>query len=71
VLLCFGLDGMDLMLEAHFGANAIAGLALWTLIETVVVCFIAAIVTSGKRVDKEIEEIGLDESTHGEKSFCL
>jgi len=43
--------------------------ALWTLVGTVVVYFIAAAVTGGGRVDKETEEIGLDESIHGEKSF--
>ncbi len=43
--------------------------ALWTLVGTVVVYFIAAAVTGGARVDKESEEIGLDESIHGEKSF--
>jgi len=45
--------------------------ALWTLIGTVVVYFIAAAVTGGGRVNKETEEIGLDEATHGEKSFNL
>ena len=43
----------------------------WVLVGTVVVYFIAAAVTGGGRVDKETEEMGLDEATHGEKSFYL
>ena len=43
----------------------------WVIVGTVVVYFIAAAVTGGGRVDKETEEMGLDESTHGEKSFYL
>ena len=43
----------------------------WVFIGTVIVYFIAAAVTGGGRVDKETEEIGLDEATHGEKSFYL
>ncbi len=43
----------------------------WVLVGTVVVYFIAAAVTGGGRVDKETEEMGLDEATHGEKSFNL
>ena len=43
----------------------------WVLVGTVVVYFIAAAVTGGGRVDKDTEEMGLDEATHGEKSFYL
>ncbi len=43
----------------------------WVLIGTVVVYFIATAITGGSKVDKEIEEIGLDESVHGERSFYL
>ncbi len=43
----------------------------WVFIGTVIVYFIAAAVTGGGRVDKETEEMGLDEATHGEKSFYL
>ena len=43
----------------------------WVLVGTVVVYFIASAVTGGGRVDKDTEEMGLDESTHGEKSFNL
>ena len=44
---------------------------VWTLIGTVVVYFIASALTGGARVDEETEEIGLDESIHGERSFNL
>ncbi len=43
----------------------------WVIVGTVVVYFIASAVTGGGRVDKETEEMGLDEATHGEKSFNL
>ncbi len=43
----------------------------WVLVGTVIVYFIAAAVTGGGRVDKETEEMGLDEAIHGEKSFYL
>ena len=43
----------------------------WVLVGTVVVYFIASAVTGGGRVDKDTEEMGLDEATHGEKSFNL
>ncbi len=44
---------------------------VWVAIGTAIVYFIAAAVTGGGRVDSETEEIGLDEATHGEKSFYL
>jgi Amt family ammonium transporter len=44
---------------------------LWTLIGTVIVYYIASLITGGARVDKESEEMGLDESVHGERSFYL
>jgi len=40
---------------------------LFTLIGTVVVYYIASMLTGGGRVDEETETIGLDEATHGEK----
>ncbi len=43
----------------------------WVVVGTVIVYFIAAAVTGGGRVDKDTEEMGLDEATHGEKSFNL
>jgi Amt family ammonium transporter len=44
---------------------------LWTLVGTVIVYFIASALTGGARVDEETEEIGLDESIHGERGFNL
>ncbi len=43
----------------------------WTLIGTVIVYYIAAAITGGGRVTEECEEIGLDESIHGEKGMNL
>jgi len=47
--------------------ESVGVVALWTLVGTVVVYFIASAVTGGGRVDAETEEIGLDETLHGEK----
>jgi len=47
--------------------QSVGVVALWTLIGTVVVYYIASAVTGGARVDAETEEIGLDETLHGEK----
>jgi len=43
----------------------------WVAVGTVVVYLIASVITGGGRVDKETEEMGLDEATHGERSFYL
>jgi Amt family ammonium transporter len=51
--------------------ESVALVGAWTLIGTVIVYFIASLVTRGGRVDKESEEMGLDESVHGERSFYL
>ncbi|MBA1420400.1 MAG: ammonium transporter [Epsilonproteobacteria bacterium] len=47
--------------------QSVGVVALWTLVGTVVVYYIASAVTGGARVDAETEEIGLDETLHGEK----
>ena len=44
---------------------------IWTLIGTVVVYYIASALTGGARVTSESEEMGLDESVHGEKGMNL
>ncbi len=44
---------------------------IYTLIGTIVVYFIASAITGGARVSEEIEEIGLDETVHGERAFNL
>ncbi|PTB83765.1 ammonium transporter, partial [Sulfurovum lithotrophicum] len=46
---------------------SVAVVGLWTLVGTVVVYFIASAVTGGGRVDAETEEMGLDETLHGER----
>ncbi len=61
----------DVMGQFIVQLKSVALVGLWTLIGTVVVYFIAAAVTGGGRVSKETEEIGLDESIHGEKSFNI
>jgi len=42
---------------------------LWTLIGTVIVYYVASALTGGARVDAETEEMGLDESVHGERGM--
>ncbi|MEN8146603.1 MAG: ammonium transporter [Campylobacterota bacterium] len=44
---------------------------LFTAIGTVVVYYIAVLLTGGKRVNEEQESMGLDESVHGERGFNL
>ncbi len=61
----------DVMGQFIVQLKSVALVGAWTLVGTVVVYFIAAVVTGGGRVDSEIEEIGLDESVHGERSFYL
>ncbi len=51
--------------------ESVIAVGLITLIGTVVVYYIASFITGGGRVDEEIEAQGLDEATHGEKSFNL
>ena len=45
--------------------------AIYTLIGTIVVYLIASAITGGGRVSTEIEEMGLDETIHGERAFNL
>lgn len=44
---------------------------IYTLIGTVVVYYIASVLTGGARVSEEKESQGLDESVHGERGFNL
>ena len=44
---------------------------VYTLIGTVVVYYIASILTGGARVNEDNESQGLDESVHGERGFNL
>jgi len=43
----------------------------WTLVGTIIVYYIATVITGGSRVDQDQEEMGLDESIHGEKAMSL
>jgi len=52
-------------------AESVAIVGAWTLIGTVIVYYIASALTGGARVDVEQEEMGLDESVHGEKGMNL
>ncbi len=51
--------------------ESVAVVGAWTLVGTVIVYFIASALTGGGRVDEESEEIGLDESVHGERGINL
>ena len=57
----------DVMGQFMVQVESVLIVGAWTLIGTVVVYFIASAVTGGARVDAETEEIGLDETLHGEK----
>jgi len=51
--------------------ESVVVVGLFTLIGTVVVYYIAVALTGGRRVDEEEEQMGLDESVHGERGFNL
>ncbi len=51
--------------------QSVVVVGLWTLIGTVIVYYIASALTGGARVATEDEEIGLDESVHGERGVNL
>ncbi len=61
----------DRMGQFMVQVESVVVVGLWTLIGTVVVYFIAKALTGGARVNEESEEIGLDESIHGEKGMNL
>jgi len=44
---------------------------LFTLVGTIVVYYIASLLTGGGRVDEEEESVGLDEAIHGEKALNI
>jgi Amt family ammonium transporter len=60
-------ESADRMGQFMVQLESVGVVALWTLVGTVVVYFIASALTGGGRVDAETEEIGLDETLHGEK----
>ncbi len=47
--------------------ESIVVVGLFTLVGTVIVFYIASALTGGARVDEETEQVGLDETIHGEK----
>ncbi len=51
--------------------ESILVVGVWTLVGTVVVYYIATLLTGGSRVDEESEEKGLSESEHSEKAINL
>jgi len=51
--------------------ESVVVVGLWTLIGTVIVYYVASALTGGARVDAETEEMGLDESVHGERGMNL
>ena len=62
----------DVMGQFMVQVESVLVVGLWTLVGTVVVYYIAMILTgSGARVDEETESVGLDEAVHGEKSLNL
>jgi len=61
----------DVMGQFMVQVESVLIVGAWTLIGTVIVYFIASALTGGGRVDAESEEIGLDESLHGERGMNL
>ena len=51
--------------------ESVVVVGLFTLIGTVIVYYIAVALTGGRRVEEDDEQMGLDESTHGERGFNL
>jgi len=51
--------------------ESVVVVGLFTLIGTVVVYYVASLLTGGGRVEEECESVGLDESIHGEKALNL
>ena len=61
----------DRMAQFIVQLESVGVTVVWVVVGTAIVYFIAAALTGGGRVDSETEEIGLDEATHGEKSFYI
>lgn len=64
-------DAGDRMGQFIVQVESVIAVGLVTLVGTVAVYYIASFLTGGGRVDEETEAKGLDEATHGEKSFNL
>ncbi len=61
----------DRMGQFWVQVESVVVVGLFTLIGTVVVYYLAMLLTGGGRVDEETETVGLDEATHGEKVLNL
>lgn len=64
-------DADDRMGQIWVQVESCLVVGVYTLIGTVVVYFIASMLTGGARVTEEQESQGLDESVHGERGFNL
>jgi Amt family ammonium transporter len=51
--------------------ESVVVVGLFTLVGTVIVYYIAVAITGGRRVIEDKEQMGLDESVHGERGFNL
>jgi len=61
----------DRMGQFMVQVESVVVVGLFTLVGTIVVYYIANILTGGARVDEEQESVGLDEALHGEKALNL
>jgi Amt family ammonium transporter len=61
----------DRMQQIFVQCESVLVVGLFTLVGTIAVYFIASAVTGGARINLQAEEIGLDESIHGEKAMNL
>ena len=64
-------DADDRLAQIFVQFESIAVVGIYTLIGTIVVYYIASMLTKGARVTEEEERQGLDESLHGERGFNL
>jgi len=64
-------DAGDRMGQFMVQVESVVVVGIFTLVGTIVVYYIASMLTGGARVDEETESVGLDEATHGEKAFNL
>ena len=64
-------DADDRLAQIFVQFESIVVVGIYTLIGTIVVYYIASMLTKGARVTEEEERQGLDESLHGERGFNL
>jgi Amt family ammonium transporter len=61
----------DRMGQIMVQLQSVGVVAIFTLVGTVIVYYIASALTGGGRVDEEAESVGLDEAVHGEKALHI